>query len=111
MADNKGNVEPSPKFYRQAEKQLKRANRKKSKKYSPAKKTAQKKQSNNYHKARNRYARKHLRVSRQRKEYCKRLAYSVIQSNDLVAYEDLNKNSDAFPHLAERQVGVKELPI
>ncbi|MHC5827716.1 MAG: hypothetical protein ACYT04_70490, partial [Nostoc sp.] len=29
-------------------------------------------------------------VSRQRKEYCKRLAYSVIQSNDLVAYEDLN---------------------
>ena len=38
----------------------------------------------------NRYARKHLRVSRQRKEYCKRLAYSVIQSNDLVAYEDLN---------------------
>ncbi|BAI92367.1 transposase [Arthrospira platensis C1] len=39
------------------------------------------------------------------------MAYSVIQSNDLVAYEDLNKNSDAFPHLAERQVGVKELPI
>lgn len=25
-------------------------------------------------------------VSRQREEYCKRLAYSVIQSNDLVAY-------------------------
>ena len=43
-----------------------------------------------YHKARNRYARKHLRVSRQRKEYCKRVAYSVIQSNDLIAYEDLN---------------------
>jgi putative transposase len=31
-----------------------------------------------------------LKVSRQRKEYCKKLAYSVIQSNDLVAYEDLN---------------------
>ncbi len=28
--------------------------------------------------------------NRQRKEYCIRLAYSVIQSNDLVAYEDLN---------------------
>jgi putative transposase len=27
---------------------------------------------------------------RQRKEYCIRLAYSAIQSNDLVAYEDLN---------------------
>ena len=85
IADNNGNVEPSPKFYRKSEKQLNRANRKKSKKYVKGKKP----QSNNYHKARNRYARKHLRVSRQREEYCKRLAYSVIQSNDLVAYEDL----------------------
>jgi putative transposase len=90
IADNKGNVEPSPNFYRKSEKQLNRANRKKSKKYSSARKKAKQRQSNNYHKARNRYARKHLRVSRQRKEYCKRLAYSVIQSNDLVAYEDLN---------------------
>ncbi|MBE9142849.1 RNA-guided endonuclease InsQ/TnpB family protein [Planktothrix mougeotii] len=90
IADNKGNVEPAPNFYRKAEKQLNRANRKQSKKYSPERKKAKQKQSNNYHKARNRYARKHLSVSRQRKEYCKRLAYSVIQSHDLVAYEDLN---------------------
>ncbi len=90
IADNKGNIEPSPQFYRKSEKQLNRANRKKSKKFSLAKRKAKQRQSNNYHKARNRYARKHLKVSRQRKEYCKRLAYSVIQSNDLVAYEDLN---------------------
>jgi putative transposase len=90
IADNKGNVEPSPEFYRQAEKQLNRANRKKSKKFSAERKKSQQRQSSNYYKARNRYARKHLRVSRQRKEYCKRVAYSVIQSNDLVAYEDLN---------------------
>jgi putative transposase len=90
IADSKGNVEPAPKFYRKSEKALNRANRQKSKKFSTAKKKAKVRQSNNYHKARNRYARKHLRVSRQRKEYCKRLAYSVIQSNDLVAYEDLN---------------------
>ncbi|MDM9580736.1 transposase [Nostoc sp. GT001] len=90
IADSKGNVEPAPKFYRKSEKALNRANRKKSKKFSAAKKKAKIRQSNNYHKARNRYARKHLKVSRQRKEYCKRLAYSVIQSNDLVAYEDLN---------------------
>ncbi len=76
----------SPKFYRKAEHQLNRANRKKSKKY----RRGVKPQSNNYHKARNRYARKHLRVSRQRKEYCKRAAYCVIQANDLVAYENLN---------------------
>lgn len=85
FADNNGNVEPSPQFYRKSELLLNRANRKKSKKYVKGKKP----QSNNYHKARNRYARKHLRVSRQREEYCKKLAYSVIQSNDLVAYEDL----------------------
>ncbi|WP_017306073.1 RNA-guided endonuclease InsQ/TnpB family protein [Spirulina subsalsa] len=90
IADSQGHVQSSPQFYRRAEKQLNRANRKKSKKFSRERKKAKVKQSNNYHKARNRYARKHLRVSRQRKEYCKRLAYSVIQSNDLVAYEDLN---------------------
>lgn len=86
IADNKGNIEPVPQFYRKSEKQLNRANRKKSKKF----RRSREQQSNNYRKARNRYARKHLKVSRQRKEYCKRLAYSVIQSNDLVAYEDLN---------------------
>lgn len=85
LADSNGNLEPIPQFYRKAEKQLNRANRKKSKKYQKGVK-----QSSNYHKARNRYARKHLRVSRQRQEYCKRVAYCVIQSNDLVAYEDLN---------------------
>ncbi len=90
VADNFGNVEPSPQFYRKSELALNRANRKKSQKFSQDLHKAKLRQSNNYHKARNRYARKHLRVSRQRKEYCKRLAYSVIQSNDLVAYEDLN---------------------
>jgi putative transposase len=90
IADNRGNVEPSPQFYRKSQKQLNRANRKKSKKFSKDKKKRLQRQSNNYHKASNRYQRKHLRVSRQRKEYCKRVAYSVIQSNDLVAYEDLN---------------------
>ncbi len=86
IADSQGNTEPAPQFYRKAERQLNRANRKKSKKYRQGAKP----QSRNYHKARVRYARKHLRVSRQREEYCKGLAYSVIQSNDLVAYEDLN---------------------
>ncbi len=98
IADNKGNVEQSPQFYRKSQKQLNRANRKKSKKFVKGKKP----QSNNYHKARNRYARKHLRVSRQRKEYCKRVAYCVIQSNDLVAYEDLKvANMVRNRHLAK----------
>ncbi|NEP88305.1 MAG: transposase [Okeania sp. SIO2C2] len=86
LADSNGNTVENPMFYRQSEKKLNRANRQKSKKY----KKGAKPQSKNYHKARCRYAKKHLRVSRQRKEYCQGVAYSVIQSNDLIAYEDLN---------------------
>jgi putative transposase len=82
LADSNGNTIENPQFYRKVERQLNRANRKKSKKF----KKGAKPQSKNYHKTRVRYARKHLRVSRQRKEYVKRVAYSVIQSNDLVAY-------------------------
>jgi putative transposase len=85
VADSHGETVESPSFYRQGERQLNRANRQKSKKFKRGQP-----QSNNYRKARSRYARKHLRVSRQREEFVKRVAYYVIQSNDLVAYEDLN---------------------
>ncbi|MGH1396825.1 MAG: RNA-guided endonuclease InsQ/TnpB family protein [Trichormus sp.] len=102
IADSNGNVEPSPKFYCKSEKQLNRANRNKSKKFSKERKKTKQRQSNNYHKARNRYAKKHLKVSRQRKEYCKRLAYSVVHSNDVIVYEDLNvKGMVKNRHLAK----------
>ncbi|NJK49546.1 transposase [Candidatus Gracilibacteria bacterium] len=89
-ADSQGNLEPIPQFYRKGEKQLNRANRQKSHKYDSNKKKAKLPQSKNYHKARLRYALKHLRVSRQREEWLKTVALRLIQSNDLVAYEDLN---------------------
>ncbi len=38
------------------------------------------------HKARKRYARKHLRVSRQRKDFVKSVALRLVKSNDLIAY-------------------------
>lgn len=85
LADSQGNIEPIPQYYRQAEKQLNRLNRQKSKKFRQGKP-----QSQNYRKARQRYARQHLRVSRQREEFVKSVALRLIQSNDLVAYEDLN---------------------
>ncbi|MFO8038361.1 MAG: transposase [Sodalinema sp.] len=81
LADSQGNVEPIPQYYRKAEKRLKRLNRQKSKKFRKGKP-----QSQNYRKARQRYARQHLRVSRQREENAKRVALRLIQSNDLVAY-------------------------
>jgi putative transposase len=105
LADSNGNTIENPKFYRKAEKQLNRANRQKSKKFKQRRgevTSPVQPQSKNYHRARNRYARKHLRVSRQRKEYSKRVAYSVVQSNDLIAYEDLNvKGMVRNRHLAK----------
>ena len=85
LAKSNGDTEPNPKFYRKSERQLNRANRKKSKKFRKGKPQTQ-----NYIKATKRYARKHLRVSRQREEFAKRVALRLIQSNDLVAYEHLN---------------------
>ncbi|MEA5508813.1 transposase [Crocosphaera sp. UHCC 0190] len=85
LVDSQGNKVNCPQYYRKSEKRLNRLNRKKSKKYRKGIK-----QSRNYHKARQRYARKHLRVSRQRTEFVKSVALRLIKSNDLVAYEDLN---------------------
>ncbi|NET45792.1 transposase [Okeania sp. SIO2B3] len=111
IADSSGNVVESPKYYRKSSKKLSRLNRRKSRKYrNPGKgkkgakmvKVPKQRQSNNYHKARVRYARKHLKVSRQREEFVKRVANCVIQSNDLVAYEDLNvKGMVKNRHLAK----------
>ncbi|AFZ45662.1 transposase, IS605 OrfB family [Halothece sp. PCC 7418] len=83
--DSDGNQVQIPQYYRKSEKQLNRLNRRKSRKFRKGQK-----QTNNYLKARNRYARKHLRVSRQRRGFVERTALRVIQSTDVVAYEDLN---------------------
>jgi putative transposase len=83
--DDKGNQIDNPRFYRKGEKSLNRLNRSKSKKYQKNTKP----QSKNYHKSRKRYALKHLKISRQRKDHAVKLARCVITSNDVVAYEDL----------------------
>ena len=85
LADSQGNIEPNPRFYRKAEKRLKKLNRRKSKKFKKGKK-----QSNNYHKARQRYALQHLKVSRKREEFVKRVALRLVKSNDLLFCEDLS---------------------
>lgn len=82
--DDKGLQIENPRFYRRGEKALNRLNRSKSKKYKRNKKP----QSKNYHKARIRYAIKHLKISRQRKDHAVKLARCVITSNDVVAYEE-----------------------
>jgi len=78
--DSNGHTEPNPRFYQKGEKRLKFRQRRVCRK---------KKGSTNRRKAINRLGRVHLKISRQREEHAKRVARCVIQSNDLVAYEDL----------------------
>ena len=85
LAQSDGTIEPIPQFYRKREKQLNRLNRQKSRKFRKGKP-----QSQNYRKARMRYAKKHLDISRQREEYLKKVALRLVKSQDLIAYENLN---------------------
>jgi putative transposase len=78
--DSDGQAVDNPRHLRKSEKALKRLNRRLSR--TP-------KSSKNRAKARNRLSRKHLKVSRQRKDFAVKLARCVVQSSDLVAYEDL----------------------
>jgi putative transposase len=78
--DSDGQTIENPRHLRKSEKALKRLSRRLSRTTKGSKNRA---------KARNRLSRKHLKVSRQRKDFAVKLARCVIQSNDLVAYEDL----------------------
>jgi putative transposase len=78
--DSNGETIANPKHLRKSEKSLKRLQRRLSK---------TKKGSNNRIKFRNKLARKHLKVSRQRQDFAVKTARCVVKSNDLVAYEDL----------------------
>jgi len=78
--DSNGDKVDNPRFLRKSEKALKRLQRKVSRK---------KKGSNNRKKACNKLGKKHLKVSRQRKDFVVKTALCVVKSNDLVAFENL----------------------
>lgn len=82
--DSNGDKVDNPRFLRKSEKALKRLQRKVSRK---------KKGSNNRKKASNKLGRKHLKVSRQRKDFVIKTARCVVKSNDLVTFENLQVKS------------------
>jgi putative transposase len=91
--DSNGATVENPRHLRKSEKALKRLQRRFSR---------TKKGSKNRVKARNKLARKHLKVSRQRKDFAVKQARSVVISNDVVAYEDLKvRNMVRNRHLAK----------
>ncbi len=78
--DSEGNQIENPRFLRKSEQSLKRLQRQVSRK---------KKGSNNRKKAINKMARKHLHVSRQRREFAVKIARRLVTSSDVIVYEDL----------------------
>ncbi len=97
--DSNGDKVENPRFLRKSEKALKRLQKRVSKKFRKSKP-----QSNNYKKARNKLARKHLKVSRQRKDFAVKLARCVIQSNDVVVYEDLQVRNMVKNHKLAKSI-------
>jgi putative transposase len=78
--DSDGHDKENPRFLRRSERALKRLGRKVSRKV---------KGSHNRAEARNRLARKHLQVQRQRRDFAAKTARALVMSNDVIAYEDL----------------------
>ncbi len=93
--DSNGEQVENPRFYRQAEKSMKRSQRLVSRKV---------KGSSNRRKARVKLSRIHLEISRQREDHAIKLARCVIQSNDLVVYEDLRVKNMAKNHCLAKSI-------
>lgn len=95
--DQNDNAVIYPKFLRKSDQRLKKAQRKLSKKF-----VGKKPQSNNYHKARKRLGKIHLKIQRQRKDWAIKQARCVVHSNDVIVYEDLKiANTIKNHHLAK----------
>jgi putative transposase len=96
--DQNDNAVIYPQFLRKSERRLKKAARRLSKKFVKGAKP----QSNNYHKARKRLGRVHLKIQRQRKDWAIKAARNVVMSNDIVVYENLQiANMVKNHHLAK----------
>ncbi len=91
--DSEGNTVDNPRHYRKAEKKLKRLHRQVSRKQ---------KKSQNRKKARKQLARAYLKVQRQREDFARKTASTLVSSHDLIAYEDLKiRNMVRNHHLAK----------
>ncbi len=91
--DSDGNEVSNPRHYRKAEKKLKRLHRLVSRKQ---------KKSKNRKKARQRLGRAYLKVQRQREDFARKQANTLVTSNDLIAYEHLQiRNMVRNHHLAK----------
>jgi putative transposase len=90
-----GEIAPNPKFLRRGEVRLKRAHRLVSRKT---------KGGSNRRQARVILGKRHLKISRQRKDHAIKLARCVITSNDVVVYEDLRVSNLIKNHCLAKSI-------
>ncbi|AVH65048.1 RNA-guided endonuclease InsQ/TnpB family protein [Nostoc sp. 'Peltigera membranacea cyanobiont' N6] len=93
--DSDGVMFENPKFLRTGERVLKRSQRRVSRKVKGSK---------NRGKARQILGKRHLKISRQRKDHAVKLARCVVQSNDLIAYEDLRIKNMVKNHCLAKSI-------
>ena len=93
--DSNGVMVENPKFLLRSEKVLKRCQRRISRKVKGSK---------NRGKARQILGKRHLKISRQRKDHAIKLARCVVQSNDLIAYEDLRIKNMVKNHCLAKSI-------
>ena len=93
--DSDGETVANPRYLRKSEKALKRLQRRVSRK---------KKGSGNRKKAINKLGRKHLKVTRQRKDFAIKTALYAVKSNDFVAYEDLQVKNMVKNHKLAKSI-------
>jgi putative transposase len=93
--DSTGEAVANPRHLRKSEKALKRLQKRVSRK---------KKGSSNRKKAINKLGRKHLKVSRQRKDFAIKTALYVVKSSDFVAYEDLQVRNMVKNHKLAKSI-------
>lgn len=93
--DSNGTMVENPRFLRKGEQVLKRSQRRVSRKT---------KGSSNRRKARVILGKRHLKISRQRKDHAVKLARCVITSNDVVAYEDLRIKNMVKNHCLAKSI-------
>jgi putative transposase len=110
--DSNGHKVDNPRHLRKSERQLKRLSKRMSRRYRNPKKGKKGEkmsktkviQSKRFHKARVQVARQHLDISRQRKDFVIKTARCVIQSNDLVAYENLQVRNMVKNHKLAKSI-------
>ncbi len=93
--DSLGGKVENPRFYRTAEKKLKRKQKLVSRKI---------KGSQHRNKAKTVLGKVHLKISRQRKDHAVKLARCVITSNDVVVYEDLRVSNMVKNHCLAKSI-------